>query len=209
MKALKKLLRDTLVGGVVFLLPFLLVGLLLEQALDMSQRLMSPVTRSMALTRELGAIAHAIVSIVGLLLLALLAGIFVRTRPGQRLFIWMEQSVFGALPQFESARRIVESIGDDDGLVRVVLVPSDGGLALGFAFEEEVDGWLPIFLPGAPDWRSGNILFVRKADVTWPAVSPERVTRLLSKLGSDDGQLLAELRTLTLGPDSPARPRTP
>lgn len=198
--SLRKALRDTLVGGIVFLLPFLLALLLIDQAVGLSRQLLRPVGYLVPAARDLDSLGQLLLTLVGLLLLALLAGMFVRTRPGQRLFGWVEGSMLAALPRFAATRRVVERLGDDIDDVRVVLVPSDGGKALGFAFETEVDGWVPVFLPGAPDWHSGSVLFVAAADLSWLDLEPEAATRFLSRLDGGEDLILNELRQLRLRP---------
>jgi uncharacterized membrane protein len=194
-RTLGKVVRDTMVGGIVFLVPLLFVALVIGQALDVAARLFAPAVRAMPAFAGYSRLSQTVLSVVSLLLLALLAGMFVRTAPGQRLFKWLETSVLSVIPQFATTRWLVEGIGDEE-LARLVLVPGDGTLQIGFAFEMEGQDWMPVYLPGAPDWRSGEMILVSAGRLIWPDVSTNDMTLLLGRLGGDQRQTMVELRQM-------------
>ena len=73
-RALGRLLRATIVGGLVFLLPLVLVAILLGQAIRLAGRVMQPVTASLDVDKLVGP--------VGVLVVALAAGLVARTALG-------------------------------------------------------------------------------------------------------------------------------
>ena len=195
MKALRKVLRDTLVGGIVFMLPFLVIALILGQALDVASHLYAPIVRAIPAFADYSVFGQMLLSIASLVLIALLSGVFVRTVPGQQLFRWLETSILGAIPQFATARLLVEGIADEE-LARVVMVPDDDTLRIGFAFQMVTEGWLPVYLPGAPDWRAGELILVDANKVIWPTVKTSDLTLLLGRLGADQRQSMADLQEM-------------
>jgi uncharacterized membrane protein len=193
LRSLVQFIRTTLVGGVVFLIPFLVITLLIGQALDILARLARPLGRVAPRWVDYGETTQITIAAAGLLVLAFLSGVFARTRPGQALVDWVESSVLGALPQFSFARGVAESLEAGDEKGRVVLVPSDAGLSLGFLFEEPVEGLYPVFLPDAPQWTAGSVIFVEEAKLHPIDMTMLEATRLLKRLGAEERPLLERI----------------
>lgn len=193
LRSLVQFVRTTFVGGVVFLIPFLVIALLVGQALDILRQLARPLERVAPRWVEFGPTLQLTFAALGLLLLAFLAGVFARTRPGQSLVGWVESSVLGALPQFSFARGVAESLEAGEEKGRVVLVPLDAGQALGFLFEDPVDGLYPVFLPDAPQWTTGTVIFVEEAKLRHIDMTMLEATRLLKRMGAEERGLLERI----------------
>jgi uncharacterized membrane protein len=129
-----------------------------------------------------------------LIALALVAGLFVRTTTGQRMLQWMENSIIGSLPQFNFVRGIAEGVGGaEDKHVEVVLVPTDAGLNFGFIFAETDAHWVPVFIPGAPEWTSGAVAFVERGNMHPSGVGFVEAIKILHKLGVGSDKVIAAL----------------
>lgn len=187
-------LRTTLVGGLTFLLPIVLVAWLFQKAMEIARKMAEP---AMALLPERfvgGIIIGALETATALLILAFLAGLLARTGPGQRFMAWVENSLIGSLPQFSFVRGIAESVDDSgqDG-VDVVLVPADAGWALGFVFEA-VDGEVvPVFLPGSPQWTSGSVVFAERKSIKPAGIDFAQGISIMRKLGVGSGDVVAAI----------------
>lgn len=192
-RPLLKFVRTTIIGGIVFLIPFLVIALLVGQALAFGSKLARLLSGFVPSWLDFGPASHVPVAGAGLLLLAFLSGVFARTRAGQSLVAWIENSVVGALPQFNFVRGVAESIESGDQMGRIVLVPADAGQQLGFLFEEPVNGLYPVFLPGAPQWTSGSIVFVEEANIRQLDMTMLEATRLLKRMGAHEQALIERI----------------
>ena len=189
--------RATLVGGVIFLVPMLVIAVLLRHGIKLATTLAQPLLRTMP---ELygGVVVADLVAATLLLLVAFAAGMFARTNPGQRTVQWVENSLFGSLPQFNFVRGIAEGVGGDaQRHVDVVLVPTDAGLNLGFVFDPSDADWVAVFIPGAPDWRAGAVAFVERSSIRPAGIGFIAAIKGLRKLGSGADNVIA---ALTRGP---------
>ena len=189
--------RATLVGGVIFLVPVLVIAVLLRHGIKLAAKIAQPLLTHMP---ELigGVVVADLVAATLLLLVAFAAGMFARTGPGQRTVQWVENSLFGSLPQFNFVRGIAEGVGgSEDRHVDVVLVPTDAGLNLGFVFEPSDAAWVAVFIPGAPDWRAGGVAFVERANMQPAGIGFIEAIKVLRKLGSGAHKVIA---TLERGP---------
>jgi uncharacterized membrane protein len=183
-RGLAAFLRATIVGGVVFLMPVILIGWILGIGYRIAMKLTEPALTLLpdSLSHELAVgVTLTIAVIVGL---AFGAGVFARTRYGQALFQWLENSIVGSLPQFSFVRSFADSIdGENHDNVDVVLVPADAGLALGFVFRPEPGPIVPVYLPGAPQWTSGSLVFARREDVVPAGIDFVEAAKILKRLG--------------------------
>ena len=183
-RGLVAFLRATFVGGIVFLMPVFLIAWILNTGFKLAMKLTQPALKLLpdSLSHELAVgTTLTILVIVGM---AFAAGVFSRTATGQRLFQWIENSIVGSLPQFSFVRSFADSIdGEEHDNVEVVLVPADAGLVLGFVFRPEPGPIVPVFLPGAPQWTSGSVVFAKREDVIPAGIDFAEAAKILKRLG--------------------------
>jgi hypothetical protein len=100
---MKEFLKNTIVGGAVFLLPVALVGFILSRALRLTKGVAEPLAKGLQLD-QLGSVAGmgaaAILSVLMLVLVSFAAGFAARTAVGRRITRWSENSLLGNLQQY-------------------------------------------------------------------------------------------------------------
>jgi uncharacterized membrane protein len=187
-------LRTTLVGGLTFLLPIVLIAWLLQKAMRLAGKLAKPALALLPESLAGGVVIGAIETSVALLIVAFLAGMLSRTELGQRFMQWVENSLIGSLPQFNFVRGIADSIdGAEDPGVEVVLVPADAGWNLGFIFEPGDGVVAAVFLPGAPQWTSGSVVFAERTSIRTAGIGFAQAVKILKKLGVGSGNVVIAL----------------
>lgn len=155
MRAFFSLLRATLAGGILFLLPVGIVLVVFGKLLAIAQRAGQVVHDRLFPGYESNALALAL-AIGVLVLIALLAGLFARTRLGRRLFVWLEEAVLARLPIYTILRQMLADMaGSAERLagraeVRVVMVRLDDMTQLGFVVDDLPGEGVIVHLPGAP-----------------------------------------------------------
>src|SRR5688572_32424348 len=92
------MVKSTLLGGILFLLPIVLIAWLLGKALGFAKRLSDPVVTAAGVDSVAGVATGTVVSILALMLLAFAAGTVARTRMGQATFSKLESSVLSLFP---------------------------------------------------------------------------------------------------------------
>jgi uncharacterized membrane protein len=186
--------RTTLVGGLTFLLPVVLLVWLLQKAMEIFGKLAKPAMALMPDGLAGGVIFAAVFTAAALLITAFAAGLLARTELAQRFMAWVENSVIGSLPQFSFLRGVADSLEDSDrDNVEVVLVPADSGWALGFIFESGEAEVVPVFLPDAPKWTSGSVVFFERASIRPAGIGFLGATKILKKLGVGSDKVVAAL----------------
>ena len=194
MKKTAQFIKDTLVGGVLFLLPGALLLWLAEKVLPLARQLMKPVENLLPGHLVAQFALGTLLAVLALLLVAFIAGLLARTAPGQRLIRWIEESSVGSLPQNRMAKSVLEGRGggDGDGVpdVQPVLVPAGEGWRIGMKFDSIEGGWASVFLPNSPKARTGSIVLLPESSLRPLDLPIGETTLLLSRLGGGAGAAL-------------------
>jgi uncharacterized membrane protein len=189
--------RTTIAGGVLFLVPLILILFLLSKGLKVAERLARPIVQATGVTTVGGVAFGTIVAIVVMLLVSFLAGLLARTSLGHAAYSSLEKSILGILPQWRVARGLVESFGTEAGSsVEVALVPTDAGWCLGFVLEKPTGDWWTVFIPGAPQWTSGSIAFARSEHVHHVDLTSAQAILLMRRCGVGSAAIQQFLQSL-------------
>lgn len=192
MNSIKSFLKATLAGGLMFLVPVVLVALVLRHALQFAGKIAQPIAALLPV-RHLGGVAIAtIIAVAILLCIALLAGLLSRTGPGRRVTHWFEESILGGMPQYRMVKSLAEGLTQlENGTgMQPVLMRGDEGWMLGYQMEELPDGWRVIFLPASPTPMSGNVIYVEASRVKLLDLSMREAMQLVKRLGSGSAEKL-------------------
>jgi uncharacterized membrane protein len=172
------LLKATIVGGLLFLLPLILVVLLLGHALKFAVKVAHPVSQAVGLDAALGPAGEDAFAALMLLTIAIAAGVVAGTTLGKTLLRWAENSFLGGLPQYRIMKTMAEGfaqIETADGATPALINVEDGW-QLGYRLEQLPNGRVAVFIPQSPTPMSGNIMYLpggsakalRHADLALP-----------------------------------------
>ena len=124
MKAISHFLRITVLGGVLFLTPIVVLAFILGKAFDLARRGLKPMATIIPDRFVSGVTMETILAIVLIAVLCFLAGLFARTRPAQRIMAELESSVLSKVPAYEYLKQAGASVtgpwrdGRSSGCVR-------------------------------------------------------------------------------------------
>ena len=185
MKAIKEFVKTTIVGGIVFLVPLILLILVLKHAMALAGKIAGPVAAAFPEHRFAGVAIATMIAALVLLLFSFLAGLFARTRVGHDLARWLEDSLLGNLPQYRMVKTMAEGLAqiEDAQNLRPALVSIEGGWQLGYLLEEVSANWVAVFLPQAPTPMSGNVMYMPAARVRLLDLPIGEAMLLVKRLG--------------------------
>lgn len=191
------MIRTTVAGGVLFLLPLIILIVTLGKGLEIARRVLHPVVAATGINSVGGVALGTIIAGLALLAIAFLAGLFARTRPGQATLGFFERSIMGMLPQFRMARGVAQSLDPQrQSDVQVVLVPTDAGWTLGFVLEPSEGDWWSVFVPGAPQWTSGSLVYAHADQVRPAGITFAQAILLMRRCGAGSAAIRRLLATL-------------
>lgn len=192
MKSIKEFFKATLVGGLMFLVPVVLLLVVLGKALQFAGKVAQPIARTLPVSHMGGVAVATLIAVAILLSIALLAGLAARTGPGRRVTHWFEESILGGMPQYRMVKSLAEGLTQiENGTgMRPVLMRGDEGWMLGYQMEELPDGWRVIFLPASPTPMSGNVLYVEASRVQPLDLPMSDAMQLVKRLGIGSAEKL-------------------
>jgi uncharacterized membrane protein len=192
--------KTTVLGGLLFLLPVVVLVLLLEKALAIARGVVAPVAAQFPQMPVLGVTSVTAAAIVLLLLLSFLAGLLARTQLGKRLGNWIEHAFLSKMPGYVLLRGVLADVTagfkalDKSQTQHSVLVELDEAWQLGFVVDKlPVSGRVAVFVPGAPSPLSGSVLYVLPEKVRATGLSVTETTSLLARLGRGSKEHLGNM----------------
>ena len=158
-------LKTTVIGGVFFLVPIILLFIVVRHALSLINKLLIPFHKLLPVESIGGVLLADILGVVVLLLLCFAAGLLARRARLQSIVKSIETTLLSKLPGYEFIMGVGESfVGfDSDKTHEAVLARFDDGWQFGFAMERLDDGHVVVFIPGSPSPLSGSV-FIMEAE---------------------------------------------
>lgn len=190
MNSIGKFITTTLTGGIFFLLPLAVVFIILKKVHEIMTKLLRPVANHLP-DAIFGLDGRQIISILVLIIFCFMAGLLFRSKHIRGLINKLEDGFLSAIPGYTLIMtNVADKLHYQDGdKLMPVLVQLDESRVFGL-LTAEADGNCCVYVPGAPDFKSGNIhIFpanrVQKLDIPANAVSKN-----MRMLGKDSLELL-------------------
>lgn len=185
MSAAKTFVKATVVGGILFLIPVVLLLLVLKHAMQFATTVARPIAAHFSAPEVGGVALVTIIAALVLVAVAFGAGLLARTTVGRRITRWFEESILGGLPQYRMVKSMAEGLAQIEGGngMQPVLVRGDEGWMLGYQLETLPDGWVAVFLPAAPTPMSGNVLYVSAERVRPLDIGMPEAMKLVKSIG--------------------------
>jgi uncharacterized membrane protein len=161
-----KFLKTTIIGGVLFLIPVVVVILIVGQALSLMMAVAEPMAEFVPVD-SLGGVAMAnIIAALLILLICFLAGLLARVGPAKRFAEGVEDSILQKIPGYALVKGITSSLSAEDAVdMHVVLVTLGYSKRLGVEIERIAGEQVVVYFPGAPNAWSGEVHVVQNDQV--------------------------------------------
>lgn len=188
-------LKTTILGGFVFLLPLVLVVATLGKAFNIIKFLAQPLDRLFPDITVVGVIIMDVVTVVLMVVLCLLAGLAARSPFGKKLQGKIDAVLLHVVPGYGWIKSVTSNVGDaeTDGFLKPVLARFDDQSQIGFEVDRTEDGLVAVYLPGAPDPRGGTVSYVTADRIQAINVDAQAVITKLKKLGCGSAAMLRKV----------------
>jgi uncharacterized membrane protein len=185
--------KITLVGGVVFLAPVLILIVLLGKATGWLRRLAKPLGALFPLDAVWGVLAADGVVVILLVLACFGAGLLARVSFANTFIKKAETGVLWRIPGYGFIKGLTATLDKSAAAsaMHPVLVHFDDYAQLAFEVDRLADGRRVIYVPSAPDPRAGSVMIFDEARVEAVGMSFLAAIASLRSLGKGCGPLLA------------------
>lgn len=163
-----KLLKTTIAGGLIFLLPVAILGFILGKIVVTAEKLAEPISDKLPVSSFAGVSATIILAVLGLIVISFLAGLLAKTRIAQQTMKQLETQLLGRIPAYG----LLKSLGTDfvspeqEADRRVVLVRFDDAWQLAIKIDTAIEGrHTVVFVPDSPTPQSGSVMIVESSRV--------------------------------------------
>lgn len=185
--------RTTVLGGIVFLIPFVVTLLIVGKAFAVMRYVAAPIAQAAGID-HIG--AFAVIDLVAASLLVgvcWIAGRLATSRRGQGLHQALDEKLLNLFPRYGFLKSMTESLAIDanqkTATLPVVLVRFDDQLQLAFEVERTRQH-VVVFLPGSPDPWSGGVSLVTPDRVEQMDVDFKTAVKSIRLLGRGAGRFV-------------------
>lgn len=193
MMAIRELVKTTLIGGLLVVVPVYFAVLLLVKAVAGLMAVLHPIVAALPDSLESYRRVAAAVIVVAI---CFLLGLITRTRGGRAAQEWFETTVLERIPGFAVLRGIVRRVSGTarDDTFQPVLVEIEDALTPAFIVEELEGDRFVVLVPSVPTPAAGSIYILPRERVHWIDASVTEVVGVITKWGSGTGRLVKAMR---------------
>ena len=183
MTSLFHFLRTTITGGILFMLPTVLVIIIVNKARLILMTISAPLAKRMP-ELIMGLDGSNLLAIGLLIVICFVSGLFFRSLRVRKAVRGLEDGVLSYLPGYQLLKSIAaDAIGyTTENIMATVLVSDGETWNVGFLVEENKE-FCTVFLPEAPRHDSGEVKIVPAAWVRKTGVTTNKAARSLKMYG--------------------------
>lgn len=180
-----KMIRTTIIGGILFLVPIVILTLILGKAFDLSMKVAGPVNNVVPIEGLIGVIFVNAVAVLLILIVCYIAGLMAKREFLKDKVGALDSALIEIIPVYAFVKTMVSSVAKVEGevgtLIPVVVAFDDHAL---IAFEvERNDTHAVVYLPGSPSPWSGSTVVVETERVTQMDLKSHEATKTIQLLG--------------------------
>lgn len=178
-------IKTTLIGGLIFLIPFVVVISVLGKAVSTMIVVAKPLVKTIPLDSIGGIAVINILAVLLVVLLCFLAGLLARSSAGKRSFMWIDSKLIMMIPGYSFIKGFTGTLESDESqkIMKPVLAKLDDQTLLGFEIERLSDGQVVVFLPGSPDTTSGTVAYMTEDRIERVDIDFTATYKILRTLG--------------------------
>lgn len=191
-------LKTTIIGGIVFLIPLIIIVAIIGKAFAIMEKVADPLSSMVPIDSVGGITIVNLIALSLILLVCFLAGLAARTVPAGKLVHFLESHILSHIPAYAFIKGMTASIaGAEDGTgMTAVLARLDEYSQVAFEIERVEGGNVIVYLPGAPNPWSGTVCVMTEDRIQPIDTTMMSAVQNIRHLGRGSGEFLRHnLRT--------------
>ena len=185
-------IRTTIIGGIVFLVPFIVLVFILGKAFQIMVHVAAPISSAFPFATVGDIALIQVIAAALILLVCFLAGLVARAGLADRLTRGLEERILSRVPFYHFVKGLTSSVAEaeQDQSIKPVLARFDDHAQIAFEIERTDGGDIVVYLPGAPNPWSGSVCVMTADQVTPLEASMLAVLQNIKQLGKGTKSLL-------------------
>jgi len=165
MKRLLKLIKTTIIGGLIFLVPIIIVVTILGKAFELMILVAKPLDAWIPADSIGGITLSNFLAVLAIMLCCLIAGIIAKRVFAKRILSSLESKLLVAIPGYSFVKGMTDSMKSGEEAAKnfvPVVARFDDNAQMGFEIERTERGNVVVYLPGSPNPWSGSVVYVNE-----------------------------------------------
>jgi uncharacterized membrane protein len=179
-------IKTTAIGGLLFLVPLVVLVVILKKAHNIMMLVAVPLDRLIPIETIGGVALVNILAVLCIFVGCFLAGFVAKSKLGKTAFNMIDAKLLLFFPGYSYMKSFSSSFTDErdeDKALKPIIAKLDDQSQLAFEVEHASDGTVVAYVPGAPDSKSGNVVYLTPDRVEHLDITFGDVTRSLRQFG--------------------------
>jgi len=192
MKSIFSFIKTTLIGGIFFIVPLFLVVVIFGKVLNVLRTLVAPIVELIPADFIGGIAVSRIISLGVLIVFCFLGGLLSKGKMATQLRVWVEENILSMIPGYTLIKGMTETATgkESEDLKEVVLVDIEEVWQIGFLMEVIDNDLAVVYIPGAPNPMSGDVVFVKRDRLKILDIPGLNALKISKRLGLDAKAIL-------------------
>ena len=182
-----KFIKTTIIGGLVFMVPVVIVTAVVAKALEIMKRVARPMGHMLPVDSIGGVAVGNLLALSVLALLCFVAGLVARSKLAKKVYRSLDTMLL-AIPGYAFVKGFTDGMADTQESTKSlipVLVSFDDHEQIGFEIERLAQGKVVVYLPGAPSPWSGSVVYFSAERVKRLDLTVAQASNNIRRLGRD------------------------
>jgi uncharacterized membrane protein len=192
MKKIITVIKNTLIRGIVFTVPLLVLVIVIEKAFDKLQQIANPIADALPYHSLFGiGKAYWAVFLI-LIVVGLLMGVIARLKIAADIISWLEDNLLNRIPGYSFTKQMgISLIGSDTTTAyKVVLFSIEDCWQLAYLVEEIDENMIAVYVPSVPGGLDGDLFYTSKERIKETSISYKDSIKLLHCQGRGSKKIL-------------------
>ena len=198
MKNILEFLKTSLSGGILVLLPLVMLYLLLDEIIEILIALATPIADLFPGELFDNLKLPGVIALVLLVGASFLFGLALRSDTLRRFGNWLERTLLGKLPLYDAVKSLSRGLigAKEDGVFRPALMHSGNGeREIVYLIEEDGKGQVTVLVPWAPASFAGTLKIMSRDRIELLDSNLGDTSRVLSHWGVGTFELLEKIQS--------------
>lgn len=193
MNGLFRILKTTVIGGIIFLVPVIIVIAIVGKALEIMKKVAEPFSAFVPIDAAGKIVFINVIAAALIVLICLLAGLAARTVIAGKLVRFLESKILFHIPAYAFVKGMTTSLAgaEESEEMTAVLARFDEYSQIVFEIERLEGGNVVVYLPGAPNPWSGSVCIMTEDRIQRIDATMISAVKNIRYLGRGSGELIS------------------
>jgi len=193
MKSKLSIVKTTVIGGIIFLIPIIILVMIMEKAFQIMSALSRPLSNLIQIESFAGVAVVDIITVAIIIILCFIAGFISKTAFASKFIQRIESKILKKIPFYSFVKSITEGISgvSSKESLKPVLLEFDDNSQLGLEVERIEGGNTIVYVPSSPNPWSGSVLVMKSERVKPLNISFAQEIKLMHDFGQGANKLLS------------------